>query len=348
MARIASLDQFRGYTVAGMFFVNFAGGFDAIHPLFKHHRTYCSYADTIMPHFFFAVGFALRLVLSKNRETLGVWPAYRRTLRRIGLLIAIGLGLYLFDWDWLSLEAWRAPMFSEAHFWRDSFQTLVHIGVTSLWVLPVMACSPRIRFGFAAACALLHILLSVWFWYDLLEAKRVIDGGPLGFLTWTIPTLCGAWAFDIVKGAPERVTGRLIQGAVLLMAGGYLLSCLNQGGRLVPPPFWPAPPPYDLWTMSQRAGSVSYQTFAAGFSLAVYATFVWLADQRGWTSRWFAILGQNALAAYLLHTLIDVAFEPLKPRDAALWWVLILTASFIMVNTLLVAWLSRRGWFLRL
>ncbi len=31
--RIASLDQFRGYTVAGMILVNFIGGFEAVHHL---------------------------------------------------------------------------------------------------------------------------------------------------------------------------------------------------------------------------------------------------------------------------------------------------------------------------
>ena len=55
--RIASLDQFRGYTVVGMLLVNFLGGYKAVPALLKHHNTYCSYADTIMPQFLFAVGF---------------------------------------------------------------------------------------------------------------------------------------------------------------------------------------------------------------------------------------------------------------------------------------------------
>ena len=65
--RLTSLDQFRGYTVLGMVFVNFIGGAEAIHPIFKHHHTYCSYADTIMPQFLFAVGFAMRLTLLRRR-----------------------------------------------------------------------------------------------------------------------------------------------------------------------------------------------------------------------------------------------------------------------------------------
>ena len=60
-ARIESLDQFRGYTVVGMLFVNFLGGYQVVPAVLKHHNTYCSYADTIMPQFFFAVGFAYRL-----------------------------------------------------------------------------------------------------------------------------------------------------------------------------------------------------------------------------------------------------------------------------------------------
>ena len=34
--------------------------------IFKHHNTYCSYADTIMPQFFFAVGFAYRLTFLRR------------------------------------------------------------------------------------------------------------------------------------------------------------------------------------------------------------------------------------------------------------------------------------------
>ena len=67
--RIVSLDQFRGYTVVGMLFVNFLGGFVVVPAVFKHHNTYCSYADTIMPQFFFAVGFAFRLTFLRRLAT---------------------------------------------------------------------------------------------------------------------------------------------------------------------------------------------------------------------------------------------------------------------------------------
>ena len=68
--RIASLDEFRGYTVAGMLLVNFIGGFVVVPAIFKHHNTYCSYADTIMPQFFFEVGFAFRLTFLNKCDEL--------------------------------------------------------------------------------------------------------------------------------------------------------------------------------------------------------------------------------------------------------------------------------------
>src|SRR5262245_51633367 len=96
-SRIASLDQFRGYTVLGMLFVNFLGGYRAIHPVFQHHNTYCSYADTIMPQFFLAVGFAFRLVILRRLASQGPRAAYGHAARRSLGLILLGLVLYHLD-----------------------------------------------------------------------------------------------------------------------------------------------------------------------------------------------------------------------------------------------------------
>ncbi len=350
--RVDSLDQFRGYTVAGMLFVNFGGGFAALHPVFKHHNTYCSYADTIMPQFFFAVGYALRLVLLRNREKLGVGPAYRRAIRRIALLIALGFLLYNLNWDYLTIESFTDPKlrsFAEMSFWRDTFQTLVHIGVTCLWVLPVIAAPPRVRVAFAVATGLLHLGLSHWFWYDLLQAKKVIDGGPLGFLTWALPVLAGTVAFDWWRDlGPRGALKPLLVWGLVVMALGYGLSCLGRGGPLASPPFWPPRGPVDLWTMSQRAGSLPYQTFASGLSLAMYAAFVWACDIKRIKIGLFTIFGQNALAAYLLHSLLDVPFSLMKQKDASLILAMGVIVLFLIANAGVVAFLNRRGWFLRL
>ncbi|MHC5540502.1 heparan-alpha-glucosaminide N-acetyltransferase domain-containing protein, partial [Singulisphaera rosea] len=156
--RIASLDQFRGYTVAGMLLVNFIGGFKVVPAVLKHHNTYCSYADTIMPQFFFAVGFAFRLTYLRRLESLGAWTASTAVLRRNLGLILVGFVLYHLDGGfktWEQAQALGVEGFFKTAFVREIFQTLVHIALASVWVLPVIASGVPVRAGFLVASAAL-------------------------------------------------------------------------------------------------------------------------------------------------------------------------------------------------
>jgi predicted acyltransferase len=350
--RLVSLDQFRGYTVAAMLLANYGGGFAVLPSVLKHHNSYCSYADTIMPQFLFAVGFALRLVMLRNVASFGRVAATGRALRRIGLLAVLGFVFYQVDLEepfrgggWSS---WWTPVTAET-LWRNTFQTLVHIAVTSLWVLPVITASGRVRLGFGLVSAVLYAAVSMAFWYTLLHEKRVIEGGPLGFLAWTIPALVGSWAYDLRQGLGARGALRpLIGWGVGLMGLGYVISCLGAGGPVAAAPFSPPAGPLDMWTMSQRAGSVSYVTFAAGFAMVVYGGFVWWCDVRGGGWRWFGVLGANALAAYLLHEVVMVPFSLIGNKGDPWWLVVVLIGGYMATTTALVWYCNRRGWYLRL
>ncbi|MEM7383790.1 MAG: acyltransferase family protein [Verrucomicrobiota bacterium] len=350
-ARIHSLDQFRGYTVAAMLAVNFLGGYTAVPAVLRHHYTYCSYADIIMPQFFFAVGFSLRLVMLKAIKRSGRRSAYLRGVQRGFALILFGCLFYQLDghfktWESLKELGWSGFF---AHSFRQSaFQALTHIGVTTLWVLPVIALSGRIRLGYLIASAGLHLALSHWFWYETLHEWRVIDGGLLGFLSWTIPTLAGALAYDWVRLSPGNTIRPLVLWGMALMVLGYALSCLSGGGHWDSPPFFPPAREVDLWTMSQRAGSVSYLVFASGFALATYAFFVWITDLRGRQSNLFSQLGRNAFAAYVIHMIILVCFGRFAPRDAPLWYAVTLSGFGCWLSYLMTCWCNRRELFLRL
>src|ERR1700733_9485612 len=95
-ARIVSMDQFRGYTVAGMFVVNFVGGLAAFPEVLKHHNglPYFSYADTIMPSFMFAAGFSYRLSALKRFAQKGAAGAYWHFVVRSLALVLISLVMY--------------------------------------------------------------------------------------------------------------------------------------------------------------------------------------------------------------------------------------------------------------
>lgn len=360
--RIDSMDQFRGYTMAGMFLVNFVGAFAVVHPVLKHHNDYNSYADTIMPHFFFAVGFALRLVLLRNIAKLGNAAAYKKAVIRCLSLILVGLVVYHLDgryrnWADLAKLGWGG-WFASA-FWRNPFQALVHIAITSIWVLPVIAGSARARVVFMAGSAGLHLALSHWFWYDLLWSKKVIDGGQLGFLTWAIPTLMGSFAYDWVsRQGPSGSLKPLLKWGFILSGFGYALACLNAvlnpvqpGGLsrfLVEPPFWPPSRPVDLWTMSQRAGSNSYLWFSAGFSLLVYAGFVWWTDVKGRQLSLFRVFGINPLVGYILHSMVAAVVMPFAPGDSPIYWVAFVFAIYFGITWLFLWGLDKQAVYLRM
>lgn len=341
--RILSLDQFRGYTVAGMFLVNFIGRFAGVHDVFKHHNTYNSYADTIMPHFFFAVGFAMRMGFLKKQE-------HGQLVKRSLGLMLLGAMFYGFDgnfpkWEELSgLGVWG---FIEKCCMRSPFQALTSIGLTSLWLVPVIGRRSRDLVLFGLAGAAVHLWISHEFWFDYLMKVRVIDGGPLGFLSWALPTLAGALAYDAVKKfGPEGAVRPIVLWGAVLAVVGYGISCVH---GVEAPPFWPPWNPVDLWTMTQRAGSVSYQTFSAGFSLLVYAGFLYVCDASAGRWSWgvFRTFGTNALAGYLIHSMVGHTLQKFGPKDSPMVWILVLTGVYFLVNWLFIRFLEKRQIFLR-
>jgi len=367
VARLVSLDQCRGYTVLCMFLVNFVGSLEAIKlflPILKHHHTYCSYADTIMPQFFFAVGFAYRMTFLRRLERDGAAAAYWHAAKRIlGLLLVAfvvhTLGSGVATWEQLiSVQGWDALATGLK---RDFFQTLTHIAVTSLWVLPVIAARPGTRVLYLVGSAgLFHLLSQSWYYVWVNTPPNGIDGGPLGFLTWTIPLLVGTLAYDLVSTRARPPVGRLLGWGAALMLLAYGLACLNHLTPpnspaefkwwivFVEPPFVPPSEPVNIWTMSQRSGSVTYLTFGAGFSLAVYALFVQACDVWPFSLGIFRTLGTNALAGYILHDLVSAAVKPFVPKDSPLWWVWVGFAVFLAICYLILRYMEKHKLFLKL
>ena len=81
----------------------------------------------------------------------------------------------------------------------------MHIAVTSLWILPVIRAGIGIRVLWMIGSAAAHVALSYWFNFEWVNSSpNGIDGGPLGFLTWTIPAIVGTLACDALAAAESR------------------------------------------------------------------------------------------------------------------------------------------------
>ena len=71
----------------------------------------------------------------------------------------------------------------------------MHIAATSLWITPVIRARAGVRIGYMLLSVALQVVLSYWFYFDWVY-RYGVDGGPLGFLTWSIPTIVGTLACE--------------------------------------------------------------------------------------------------------------------------------------------------------
>jgi predicted acyltransferase len=270
--RFVSMDQFRGLTILLMFAVHYSGPNWPINtrPVLGHNHYYLSVGDLAFPWFHFAAGFALRLSLLRRLDRDGSWAAHRRTVRRCLLLILLSDlpellgGWHVSHWGSEQGTDLQAQIATYAKF--DGWTILAIIGVTSLWVLPVIGKSARVRIGFLLGGLVVHALATQTFYLDFLNGRpNPVDtflgtigvhgreGGPLGFLVWAVPQIVGSLAYDlVVRQQPGRAGRQLLIAGVALGGIGYGLSSLSS---LYPVAQGPQPVAYLYPETEQRTES---------------------------------------------------------------------------------------------
>ena len=242
--RIRSLDQFRGFTVLAMFFVNFVHGLEAVPRVFHHNENWFSLADWIMPGFLFAVGMSFRLTWHKRVGKLGARTAAIGYIRRSLILILISLIAFGFgagfsqwaEWSGGSLREFIAALL-KARMW----EVLAIIGACQLLLLPVIGKGTRFRMLALVALLVVHAGLSQWFNVHFVLAQpnpldalwgaakvRAWDGGFFGVLSWSAIVLAGTIACDVVANAsPAKAARQFLTWGSCCMVVGYGLSCLS-------------------------------------------------------------------------------------------------------------------------
>lgn len=243
--RIKSLDQFRGYAVAAMFIVNFCGSLKAIPDWIKHHDTYFSYADSIMPAFLFAAGFSFRLTMLRRIPRDGAIKAYLHAVYRGLGLVAVSLVMYGFNDSfvktWKDVTPDSVWEFAAGMIKANLWETLAIIGVSQIVVLPFIARKTWVVVLGMIGLLVAHMLLTYGFNFAFMfgqpndlnaywgAAKQSCwDGGIFGTLSWGAIMLGGALTHDIVIGRPSRSAAfRVLALGTVLMGVAYGLSCLS-------------------------------------------------------------------------------------------------------------------------
>ncbi|MFN9720019.1 MAG: heparan-alpha-glucosaminide N-acetyltransferase domain-containing protein, partial [Planctomycetota bacterium] len=228
--RIGSLDQFRGYCVAVMLVVNFCDGLKAVPEWIRHHDTYFSYADSIMPGFVFAVGFSYRLTMLRRISRDGAAKAYLHAVQRGLALVLVSLVMYGFNDSfvstWADVSRSQVRDFLAGLVKANLWETLAIIGVSQVVILPFIGRRPWVVQVAMVGLMVTHMLACHSFnvafifgqpnWMNDFFGVPTLtcwDGGCFGLIAWGAIMLAGAVAHDRVTG---RTASQMLSRLILL------------------------------------------------------------------------------------------------------------------------------------
>jgi predicted acyltransferase len=345
--RLASLDVFRGLTMASMVMVNNQSreGYYQLRHAAWHGWTF---TDLIFPSFIWIVGVAMTLSTARRVERgESKLELLRHMVQRAAILFLIGLFLNGF------------PEFDFAHYRIPGVLQRIAICYLITGVILLYA-GLRGRVLWLIGCSALYWVLMAPGGYEpvtnfaakvdsmfleghMYQATKVWD--PEGIVS-TLPAISNC-LFGVLAGMLLRSSLPLAERVVWLLLSGNLLVWLAVILDNVQPINKP------IWT-------VPYALLTSGIASIVFGTAYWLVDGRGyqgWYTRFFTVFGMNAIAVYMFHGLLGDAFGMLRLRapivDAFKTFLsapnAVLAYSLIHVALCFAfaAILYRRRWFLK-
>ena len=309
--RLASLDAFRGFTIAAMVLVNNPGDWSALYPQLAHaHWHGWTFTDTIFPFFLFIGGVSMALSLGRLAALGADKPSLLRKLALRALLIFL-IGFTLNVVPYFNFPAVRIP------------GVLQRIAICTLLAAPIVVyCGWRQQLACIAGLLAAYSIVMLWLPVPGIGAGVLEPGRDVGawvdrFLlgnhmwvqskTWdpegllsTVPALCSVLIGVLAGRSLLSPSPRAEQTVWLLLAGLLLLAL----GSILDAILMPINK--SLWTPS-------FCLFMSGWALVAFSAFYWLLDVnphavlREAAARWsrpFVIYGMNALFIFALSGLI--------------------------------------------
>jgi predicted acyltransferase len=293
-----------------MIVVNTPGTWTHVYSPLRHAEWHgWTLTDTIFPFFLFIVGASMAISFAQRRAR----GATRRqmlvhSLRRGAIILGIGLALNVLSFWVFGREDLRIPGVLQRIGLVYVLAAAVFLQLGRRGVLAVTA---AILLGYWALMALVPVPGFGAGRYDLegnlaSHVDRVVLGrhtwkpgwdpeGPLSTIPAVATALLGTLAGEWLRSAQvkRKVSGLVVGG--LLAAGAGLLW-----GRVFPIN-------KNLWTSS-------YALFMSGLAALLLAACLWIVDAKGWKTwaRPFEWLGRNAIAAFVLSTLVTILMLAVK------------------------------------
>jgi len=294
--RLASLDLFRGLTVAGMIFVNNPGDWGHLYWPFDHAEWHgWTPTDLIFPFFLFIVGTAGALSLAKRRESATTPVLLRQAFVRGMTIAVVGWAMAWFPFTLERLSRLRIP------------GVLPRIGlVFVLGTALVLLVSRRAIPWVVGALLAVHTFLLTGLGFDLTRSgnvQRAVDlavlnghlwkkdwdpEGLVSTLTAVATMLTGTlagWLLLSDEALPRKV-GRLLAWGAVGIAVGQASSFLLPINK-------------NLWT-------ASYVVLTSGFAALSLGVCLHVVDVKGVMRpfAFFLTFGRNPLLAFVLSGLL--------------------------------------------
>jgi predicted acyltransferase len=294
--RLASLDAFRGLTIAGMILVNNPGSEEHVYPPLRHADWHgWTPTDVVFPFFVFIVGVSIAFAVSKRQEGGATRGAiYFKVFKRSLIIFSLGLVLRLFPH--FDFESLRIPGVLQRIALCYLFAAILYLHVGKKGRVGVAL------FILAAYWAVMKLVPVPGYGAGVLDYKGNVAGyldlkllaghlykpefDPEGILS-TFPAIVTA-ILGTLTGDWLRSSRRHFPKTLGLLAAGVGLSGLG----LALDPFFPINK--QLWTST-------FVLFTAGMALLFLAVCYYLIDVLGWKRGAvpFFILGSNAISAYV-------------------------------------------------